>query len=60
MAMGLLVCAVDIDDGKLAHAERLGEDLVFNAKAGDPADALKKETGRGARGVLITALSDCV
>jgi alcohol dehydrogenase, propanol-preferring len=56
-AMGLLVCAVDIDDGKLAHAKRLGADLVFNAKAGDPAVALKKETAGGAHGVLITAPS---
>jgi alcohol dehydrogenase, propanol-preferring len=56
-AMGLLVCAVDIDDGKLAHARRLGADLIFNAKAGDPAVALKKETGGGAHGVLITAPS---
>src|ERR1700734_1686536 len=56
-AMGLFVCAVDIDDGKLAHAKRLGADLVINAKAGDPAEALKKETGRGAHGVLITAPS---
>src|SRR6202451_2780172 len=56
-AMGLKVCAVDIDDGKLAHAKRLGADLVINAKAGDPAAALKKETGGGAHGVLITAPS---
>ncbi len=56
-AMGLLVCAVDIDDGKLAHAKHLGADLIFNAKAGDPAVALKKETGGGAHGVLITAPS---
>ncbi len=56
-AMGLLVCAVDIDDGKLAHAKHLGADLIFNAKAGDPALALKKETGGGAHGVLITAPS---
>ena len=56
-AMGLLVCAVDIDDGKLAHAKRLGADLVINAKAGDPAAAVKKETGGGAHGVLITAPS---
>jgi propanol-preferring alcohol dehydrogenase len=56
-AMGLLVCAVDIDDGKLAHAKRLGADLIFNAKDGDPAVVLKKETGGGAHGVLITAPS---
>ena len=55
--MGLHVCAIDIDDGKLAHAKRLGADLVINAKAGDPAAALKKETGGGAHGVLITAPS---
>jgi len=56
-AMGLLVCAIDIDDGKLAHAKRLGADLVFNAKSGEAAAALKKETGGGAHGVLITAPS---
>jgi propanol-preferring alcohol dehydrogenase len=56
-AMGLLVCAVDIDDGKLAHATRLGADLAINAKSGDPAAAVKKQTGGGAHGVLITAPS---
>ncbi len=56
-AMGLLVCAVDIDDGKLAHAKKVGADLVFNAKVGDVAAALKEETGGGAHGVLITAPS---
>jgi propanol-preferring alcohol dehydrogenase len=55
--MGLQVAAIDIDDAKLAHAKRLGADLVINAKAGDPAAALKKETGGGAHGVLITAPS---
>ncbi len=56
-AMGLLVCAIDIDDGKLAHAKRLGADLAINAKACDPIATLKKETGGGAHGVLITAPS---
>jgi propanol-preferring alcohol dehydrogenase len=56
-AMGLLVCGVDIDDGKLEHAKRLGADLVINAKTGDPAEILKKETGGGAHGVVITAPS---
>jgi propanol-preferring alcohol dehydrogenase len=55
--MGLHICAIDIDDGKLAHATRLGADRVINAKAGDPAAAVKKETGGGAHGVLITAPS---
>jgi propanol-preferring alcohol dehydrogenase len=57
-AMGLQVCAVDIDDGKLAHATRLGADFVVNAKTtGDPAAAVSKATGGGAHGVLITAPS---
>jgi propanol-preferring alcohol dehydrogenase len=56
-AMGLLVCAVDIDDRKLALAKTLGADLAFNAKTCDPALELKKETGGGAHGVLITAPS---
>ena len=57
-AMGLLVCAVDIDDGKLAHAKRLGADVVINAKTNANAAAeLKKQTGGGAHGVLITAPS---
>jgi propanol-preferring alcohol dehydrogenase len=56
-AMGLLVCAIDIDDGKLAHAKRLGADLIINARNVDPTATLKKETGGGAHGVLITAPS---
>jgi alcohol dehydrogenase, propanol-preferring len=56
-AMGLFVCAIDIDDAKLAHAKQVGADAVINAKAGDPAAAVKKETGGGAHGVLITAPS---
>ncbi|CAN5140880.1 alcohol dehydrogenase AdhP [soil metagenome] len=56
-AMGLQVCAIDIDDGKLAHASRLGADAVVNAKTGDPAAAVRTVTGGGAHGVLITAAS---
>jgi propanol-preferring alcohol dehydrogenase len=56
-AMGLHVCAVDIDDGKLAHAQRLGADAIVNAKAMDTVDIVKKITGGGAHGVLITAPS---
>ena len=55
--MGLQVCAVDIDDGKLAHAKSLGADLTVNAKTGDPAAEVKKGTNGGAHGVLITAPS---
>ncbi len=56
-AMGLRVCAVDIDDRKLAHATRLGADCVINARLGDPIAAVKKATSGGAHGVLITATS---
>jgi propanol-preferring alcohol dehydrogenase len=55
--MGLRVCAVDIDAGKLAHAKRLGAELTINAAGGDPAAAVKKGTDGGAHGVLITAPS---
>ncbi len=56
-AMGLQVCAVDIDDGKLAHAKKLGAEVGINVTHGDPVAALKKATGGGAHGVLITAPS---
>jgi propanol-preferring alcohol dehydrogenase len=56
-AMGLYVAAIDIDDGKLAHAKLLGADLIVNASHGDPAATVQKETGGGAHGVLITAPS---
>jgi propanol-preferring alcohol dehydrogenase len=55
--MGLRVCAIDVDDGKLAHAKRLGADLLVNAKASDPIETVKQGTGGGAHGVLITAPS---
>jgi propanol-preferring alcohol dehydrogenase len=55
--MGLHICAIDVDDDKLALAKSLGADLIFNAKRGDVAAELKKETGGGAHGVLITAPS---
>jgi propanol-preferring alcohol dehydrogenase len=56
--MGLYVCAIDIDDGKLALAKQLGADLVVNAKTSStPAADVKKATGGGAHGVLITAPS---
>ncbi len=56
-AMGLHVCAVDIDDGKLAHATQLGAEVVVNARSTDAVAAVKKATGGGAHGVLITAPS---
>lgn len=56
-AMGLHVCAVDIEDSKLDLAKCLGADMVVNAKTSDPAAALKQAIGGGAHGVLITAPS---
>lgn len=56
-AMGLRVCAVDIDDRKLAHASKLGAEAVVNAREGDPVQAVINITGGGAHGVLITAPS---
>lgn len=56
-SMGLKVCAVDIDDAKLAHAKKLGADVLVNAKHGDPVTEVIKATGGGAHGVLITAPS---
>jgi propanol-preferring alcohol dehydrogenase len=55
--LGLHVCAVDIDDGKLALAKTLGADLVVNAKHADAVEAVKTGTSGGAHGVLITAPS---
>ena len=56
-AMGLHVCAVDIDDAKLEHAKRLGADVMVNAKQAEPTAEVRKATGGGAHGVLITAPS---
>lgn len=55
--MGLQVCAVDIDDGKLALAETLGADFTVNATREDATEAVTKGTNGGAHGVLITAPS---
>jgi propanol-preferring alcohol dehydrogenase len=56
-AMGLLVCAVDVDDGKLALAQKLGADAIVNARHDDALAAVRKATNGGAHGVLITAPS---
>src|SRR5262249_15997349 len=55
-AMGLHVAAVDVDDGKLELARRLGAAVAVNARGTDPAAYLKKEIG-GAHGGLVTAAS---
>lgn len=56
-AMGMNVAAVDIAQDKLDLAKKLGATLTVNAKEEDPAAVIKKETGGGAQGVLVTAVS---
>ncbi|MCG7387940.1 alcohol dehydrogenase AdhP [Pantoea sp. ACRSB] len=56
VAMGLNVAAVDIDDEKLAFAQRLGASVVVNARNEDPAQVFRNAFG-GAHGVLVTAVS---
>jgi propanol-preferring alcohol dehydrogenase len=56
-AMGLHVAAVDVADDKLALARRLGAEVTVNATAGDAAVKIVTETGGGAHGVLVTAVS---
>ena len=56
-AMGLNVAAVDVDDAKLELARQLGATVTVNATGDDPARAIKTETGGGAQGVLVTAVS---
>lgn len=55
-AMGLHVAAVDIDDGKLALAARLGAELCVNAADEDAAAVLRREL-QGVHGALVTAVS---
>lgn len=57
VAMGLNVAAVDIDDAKLALARKLGAAVTVNALHEDPGKAIRRETGGGAQGALVTAVS---
>lgn len=56
-AMGLHVAALDITEGKLALARAAGADVTVNAKSPDAAAQIVKQTGGGAHGVLVTAVS---
>ena len=56
-AMGFHVAAIDVDPAKLALAKRLGADLAVDGREPDAADTLVRETGGGAHGVLVTAVS---
>lgn len=57
-AMGLHVAAVDVADDKLALARKLGADVTANAATEDAVAKVIKETGGGAHGVLVTAVSN--
>ena len=56
-AMGLHVAALDVTEDKLALARASGADVAVNAKSPDAAASIVKETGGGAHGVLVTAVS---
>lgn len=56
-AMGLHVIAVDVTDEKLALARSLGADIAVNGRHPDVVARVLKETGGGAHGVLVTAVS---
>jgi propanol-preferring alcohol dehydrogenase len=58
VAMGLNVAAIDIDEGKLALARRLGATITVNARNQNPAEVIRRETGGGVQGVLVTAVSE--
>ena len=56
-AMGLHVAALDIIADKLALARSSGAEVTVNAKSADAAERIVKQTGGGAHGVLVTAVS---
>jgi alcohol dehydrogenase, propanol-preferring len=56
-AMGLHVAALDVTEDKLALARASGADVAVNAKSPDAGRQILKETGGGAHGVLVTAVS---
>lgn len=56
-AMGLHVVAVDVSDEKLALARSLGAELAVNGRSTNAAADIIKQTGGGAHGVVVTAVS---
>jgi propanol-preferring alcohol dehydrogenase len=55
--MGLHVIALDVSAEKLALARMVGADLVFDATEPGTVARVIRETGGGAHGVLVTAVS---
>lgn len=56
-AMGLHVIALDVSEEKLSLARALGAEIAIDARARDAAAQVIKQTGGGAHGVLVTAVS---
>ena len=56
-AMGLKVVALDIAEDKLKLGLAAGADRAVNALSADAVDSVLRETGGGAHGVLVTAVS---
>jgi len=56
-AMGLRVVAVDVTDEKLALARSLGAEVIVNGSTRDAVGDVLDQTGGGAHGVLVTAVS---
>lgn len=55
-AMGLRVAAVDVSVEKLAHAERLGAEVLVNAAESDPGSEIRRRIG-GSHAAIVTAVS---
>jgi propanol-preferring alcohol dehydrogenase len=56
-AMGLHVIALDVSEEKLALARMVGADFALDARRPDAVATVIRETGGGAHGVLVTAVS---
>jgi propanol-preferring alcohol dehydrogenase len=56
-AMGLHVAAIDISESKLSLARSLGAEIVVNANDIGALEDIRRGTGGGAQGVLVTAVS---
>lgn len=56
-AMGLHVAAVDVTEQKLALARASGAEVTVNALSPDAAGQVVRQTGGGAHGALVTAVS---
>lgn len=56
-AMGLRVAAVDVTEAKLALARASGAEVTVNALSTDAVAQVVKQTGGGAHGALVTAVS---